>query len=399
MIREVVKIAIDGEVQDDLVLQIAEIEVEEHVDAADVFRVRLSLAVRADGTWSHLDDARFSIWNRIAIHAGYAADHALLIDGYITHVSVALSGTGGDESYLELTGMDASVAMDLEDKQVAWINKKDSDIAQEIFAGHGLAWEVEDTLLQHGERVATILQSESDIRFLRRLAARNGFECYVKGGKGFFRSPNLQEPPQKVLALQFGAETNVTSARFEVDGTPATRLEIRRVDPFEKREEREALGELPRRQLARRALPALRPGAREGRRLLKQQPSIAATEMQGRLRAGYHGADTFVTASGEIDGRSYGAVLRAKRLVALKGAGATHSGLYYVTRVRHHLTPDAYAQSFDACRNAVGVLGTEPFAAPQGPIPLTLSAGDTGSSGRNRELPAQHGGPRTPGGS
>jgi len=302
MIREIVTVSVNGARQDDLLADIADIEVEEHVESADVFRVRLSISVRADGSWRYLDDARLAVWNRLAIRAGYGDDHELLIDGYITHVNASLSGSGAEESFLELTGSDASAVMDLEDRQVAWANKKDSDIAQEIFGAYGLAWEVEDTELLHGERLATILQSESDIRFLQRLAARNGFECYVKGDKGHFRSANLEQPPQKPLAVQFGSETNVTALRFEADGTPPSQLEIRRIDPFEKRDEREVLGELPERPLGKRSLAVARAGVRVGRRVLRQQPAVSKQELRARLRAGYEGAGRFVVASGEIDG-------------------------------------------------------------------------------------------------
>jgi len=382
MIREIVTLAIDGKDQDDLVADIAEIEVEERLDAADVFRVRLSVGLRPDGTWSHADDGRFAIWRRLSLRAGYPGDHDVLIDGYITHVDLVLSS--GAESYLEITGMDGSAVMDLEDKQAAWSNKKDSDIAQEIFAAHGLSWEVEDTTTT----VATILQSETDIRFLRRLARRNGFECHVKGRRGYFRSANLQEPPQKVLALEFGSETNLASLRIAVDGTAPTTVELRRVDPVEKRVDGEKLAELPRRRLGSRTLKALRGGARDGRRLLRRQPAVSTAEMRARLRAGYDAAGAFVTIAGEIDARAYGAVLRARRLVTIKGAGASYSGLYYVTRVLHRFTAEGYEQSFDAHRNAVGLLGDESFATSPGPTAI-VPRGDAGAPGGNRLLVAQ----------
>src|SRR3712207_7201341 len=49
-----------------------------------------------------------------------------------------------------------------------------------------------------------LFRSETDIQFLRRLARRNGFECFVKGGVGAFRKPALAEPPLPVLAAHFG---------------------------------------------------------------------------------------------------------------------------------------------------------------------------------------------------
>lgn len=390
ILRELAVLSINGTRRSDLLQDVAELEVDEQVEAADVFRIRLSSARLADGSWRHLEDPDLAIWNRISIQAGYPDSHELLIDGYITHVDVALSGSGAEDSFVELSGTDASVVMDLQDRQVAWPNKKDSDIAQAIFDAHGLAWEVEDTELLHGERLATILQSETDIRFLQRLAARNGFECFVRGNRGYFRSANLTDPPQKPLTVPVG---NLTALRFAIDGTPPTELEIRRLDPFEKREDREVLSALPERQLARRNLATLRGATRPGRRLVRQA-TVSRQELQARLRAGYAGASGFAVASGELDGRSYGAVLRSRRLVAIGGAGPSHSGHYYVTRVRHVFSGDSYVQSFEARRNAIGLLGTESFAAPPARPPITPGAGPAASPG-NRLLPAQQ--PRQPG--
>jgi late control gene D protein (GPD) len=388
IVRELAVLSINGTRRNDLLPDVAELEVEEQVDAADVFRIRLTSAQLADGSWRHLEDPDLAIWNRIAIQAGYPDNHELLIDGYITHVDVALSGSGAADSFVELSGTDASVVMDLQDRQVAWPNKKDSDIAQAIFDAYGLSWEVEDTELLHAERLATILQSETDIRFLQRLAARNGFECFVRGNRGYFRSANLQDPPQRPLTVPVG---NLTTLRFAVDGTPPTELEIRRLDPFEKREDREVLSALPERQLARRSLATLRGDTRPGRRLLRQQPTVSRQELQARLRAGYAGASGFAVASGELDGRSYGAVLRSRRLVAIGGAGPSHSGHYYVTRVRHVFSGDSYVQSFEARRNAIGLLGTESFAAPPARPPITPGAGAPAIG--NRLLPAQQSSP------
>jgi phage protein D len=388
-IRELLILSVNGTRRDDLRSSYSEVEIEEHAECTDVFRIRFPVVPKGNRTWTHLDDADLAIWNRIAIRAGYPDDHDVLIDGYITHVDLVLSGSGADESYLELTGGDPSVVMDLQDRQRAWPNKKDSDIAVEVFEAYGLGWEVEDTEFTHAEKAVTIMQSETDIRFLQRLAARNGFECFVKGGRGFFRSANLETPPQPKITVPVG---NALHLRFEVDGTPATELELRRVDPFEKRVDREVLAGLPERQLARRSLAALRGSDRTGRRMLRQQPTAAKQEMRARLRAGYAAASRFVTLSGELDGRSYGGVLRAKRLVTIDGTGPSHDGNYYVTRVRHMFYPDSYVQSFDARRNAVGAFGTEAAGSALAPI----VPGAAASPGK-RLLPAQHTGSLTSG--
>jgi phage protein D len=397
VITEVVRILIDGEPADDLVPDVVAVDVEEGVDMADVFAVRLAVVVRADGSWSHVDDPRFQVWKRLTVEAGYADATETVIDGYVTGVEVFLSGD--QEPYLELAGMDATALMDLEDKQLAWPNKKDHEIAQEIFGGYGLSHEVEDTLVQHAEAVSTVLQSETDIRFLRRLAARNGFECHVKGARGFFRGPNLQDPPQKTVALGAGDDASLVSVTTRVDGTPATAPEVRRVDPVEKQEEVKHLAETPRRRLGADTLAGLRGDLPDGRVLLRRQAPASVTEMEARLRGAYEGATRFVVLEGEVDARAYRAVLRARGLVTVKGIGERYSGLWYVTRVRHAFTADGYTQRFEAYRNGLGPTGEERFAAavlPQ-PIAAGTQAGVSRPTG-NRVLPAQQAGSALAGG-
>jgi phage protein D len=387
MITEVVRALIDGRSQNAMVPDIALLEVEEDLEQAAAFRLQLAITTRSDGSWTYVDDKPFQVWRRFALEAGYPGATETLIDGYVTHVELMIGAEG--EPYLELSGLDLSAKMHLSEKQLAWPNKKDHEIAREIFSSYGLRPEVEDTVATHAEAVATILQSETDIRFLRRLAARNGFECHVRGGTGYFRSPNLQAAPQKTLAIEFGGETNLAEVRIRVDGTPATVAEIRRVDPVAKREEREHLQATPRRTLGERPLAGLRTGLPDGRQLLRRELAASPVEMRGRLRHAYEGASRFVTAEGEIDGRVYRAVLRARQLVTIKGVGETYSGLYYVTRVRHSFTIEGYTQHFEAYRNGLGLTGQERFAAAALPLAITPALAGASRPSGNGALPAQ----------
>jgi phage protein D len=359
MVTEVVRIFIDGVPQDDLVPDVVEVEAEEDVASAGVFRLRLALHPRPGGSWNYLDDERFQVWRRISLHAGYPGQTGTLFDGYLTHVHVAARSEG--EPFLEISGLDATAIMDLEDKQVAWGNKRDDEIARAVFSSYGLRAEVETTTTRHLEPSSTIMQSETDIRFLRRLALRNGFECFVRGTTGVFRSPDMQQPPQPPLAVEFGAETNLSDIRISVDGTPATAAEIRRIDPLEKRLDIRRLTTSPRRPLGAHSLAALRSGVPQGRVFVRRHASADPEEMTGRLRQAYQAATEFVRVEGAIDSRLYRNVLRSRRLVAIKGVGRAFSGLYYVTSVRHSFTVDGYTQRFEAYRNGLGLLGIERF--------------------------------------
>ena len=118
-------------------------------------------------------------------------------------------------------GQAGLLLMDRVDVLQDWPGKKDSDIADKIFTTYGLTAKVEDTTLVHDDQVSTIIQRETDIQFLKRLALRNGYECFVDGDTGYFRPPQVADTPQPVLAVQFGDETNVNRFQLEVNALAA----------------------------------------------------------------------------------------------------------------------------------------------------------------------------------
>jgi phage protein D len=377
VITETVLVRIDGEPEPDLVADLLSVEAEEDVDRAGVFTLRFAATLAADGRWSNVDDPRLRVWRRVTVELGYGGTVGTVVDGYVTHVEAAL-GIDTHTAYVEVSGMDASAAMNVAEKRVTWPDKHDHEIATEIFGSYGFSCEVQDTVTLHERKGDTVVQADTDIRFLRRLAARNGFECRVRGATGIFRPPNLTEPPQRTLVLSGGADGNLVRCAATVDGTPATLAEIRAIDPVAKTEVTRSLGSSPQRALGADGLVALRAGWPPGRTQVRGEPVTSRLEQDARLRQVYEAAERFVTLTGEIDSRAYRSVLRAGRLVTVRGMGESHSGLYYVSRVRHSVTDDEYRQTFEAYRNGVGLTGREQF----GPAPPALVA--TGGAGTRR---------------
>jgi phage protein D len=397
MITEIARVRIDGKPQDDLVPDIVEIGVDESVDEADVIRLRLAVTRRLDGTWTYLDDPRFALWRRLTVEAGYQPAAEVLFDGYLTHTVVNF--VLDEDPYLEVSGMDATALMNLGERRRPWPNKTDHEIARIVFGSYGLSTEVEDTLVQQTETNAVTMQNESDIQLLRRLAHRNGFECRVRGGVGLFRGPSLGGRPQKLLAMGYGPEANLASLTIRVDGTPGFEPQMRRIDPFGKREDAKALRDLPEHRLGKDTLRDLRAGLPGGDFLVTRQAPASTAEMEAWLRAAHRPAGRFATAHGEIDSRAYRAMLRPGRPVAIKAAGERHSGLYYVSRVGHAFTVDGYTQVFEAYRNAVGVTGAEDFTPPAAPEPIPPGGDAAGIRlDGNRVLPARQVNTLLPGG-
>src|SRR5262245_24997282 len=102
-----------------------------------MWRLRVPLLLEKDGTWSLLDDERFRVWKPVVIAAGLGGDVEELISGYVTHVRPVFDPDPA-HCILEVWGLDGSVLLDREDKLKDWPNKKDSDIASEIFGAYGL---------------------------------------------------------------------------------------------------------------------------------------------------------------------------------------------------------------------------------------------------------------------
>src|SRR5262249_34276855 len=348
----------DGEVhvpRTDLV----SLEVELDSELASMFRLRLAIIQQRNGTWTYLDEERFRIWKPLTVTAGFDTSAEALMSGYITHVKPAFDPDPA-QCTLEIWGMDGSVLMDREEKLFAWPDAKDSTIASQIFSRYKLVPVVDDTKVEHKQAVSTILQRETDMQFLKRLALTNGCECYVEGRKGYFRKPQVGAKPQPVLAVHFGEQTNVNRLSIEVNALTPTNVTMFQVDRTSK-EVRDAIvtsSEQPALGATRGFLP---PGIAQGQTYISMNVTTGRPEMLALCEGLFHEAEWFVTAEGEIAGNQYGHVLKPHGTVTIKGVGATYSGIYYVTHVTHSFTSSGYTQSFRAKRNALMPTGAEDF--------------------------------------
>jgi phage protein D len=366
MERETFTITIDGEEVSDLYPDLVSLEVELDDELAAMFRLQIAIALQPDGAWTYLDDERFRVWQPVTITAGLESGTEELISGYITHVKPSFAADM-TQCTLAIWGMDASVLMDREEKLKDWPNKKDSDIAAEVFSQYGLTPETEATAVIHDEAISTTIQRETDIQFLRRLALRNGFECYVEGTTGYFRSPQLNASPQPLLAVHFGDETNVQQFSLDVNALMPANVAMFQIDRVTKEmldvttetSQQPALGETD-------ASGLLTAGMNPGVVVVGGVVATGHPEMTALCQGLYDQGSWFVTGEGSVAANDYGHVLKARQTVIIKGVGETYSGIYYVTHVTHAFTPEGYAQSFRVKRNGLLPTGAEEFSASAG---------------------------------
>jgi phage protein D len=343
------------------------IDVEDNATVADMLRLRIALAVDAAGSkWNMLDEELFPRLTSLKVGVRVGSGRTVpLIAAYVIETHADMSNVPG-ESVLSVIGMDPTVLMHLEEKVKAWPNMADSDVATAIFGdrAYGFTPVVDTTKWKRDENDHTLIQRGSDIQFLKRLADRNGFECFVEVNdetgdvEGHFHAPKHDQNPQGVLSVNMGSATNVNAFGVRFDMLGPTTAHVTGIDiasdedqPAESTDAEETgLG-------STKATEVDRP-----RTVLLSGTGMAnGGELQALAQAVVDRSAWAIVAEGELNAAAYGGVLRAKRPVSVRGAGRAFSGTYYVEKVLHSFTSDGYTQRFTLRRNAVGLTGREKF--------------------------------------
>jgi phage protein D len=344
MARVRLLLEVDGQEAADLYPDITQVEVELDEDEPAVFRIELTVALGSDGAWSHVDDERLAPWKRVVIQVGFDDGFESLVSGYVTRIDTTFEADLA-RCRVELWGVDGAALLDRTERLRAWPDKKDSDIAGAIFTEYALTPTVDATSPVHGAAVSTIVQRETDLQFLRRLARRNGFECFVEDGNGYFRAPPPPTDSQPVLAVHFGEQTTVAAFAVRLDARTPTDIGMFQLDRAEKT------------MLSTMVTSGLSPTEA----FVAMNASTGLAEMQPLCQSLYDRSDWFVTGEGVVDGIRYGNVLRPRRPVTIKGVGERHSGVYAVSHVTHTIDAGGYAQRFRVKRNALRPTGAEDF--------------------------------------
>ncbi|HEX9986264.1 MAG TPA: contractile injection system protein, VgrG/Pvc8 family [Thermoanaerobaculia bacterium] len=360
------KLTVGGSpIPEELASAIQQVEVEEHAEMAAILRLRAAVGVRPDGSgWTVLDDGTFQRLARVGLSAIAGSSGAqTLIDGYVIESSVTFSPEPGG-SVLTVVAMDGSVLMNLEEKVRRWPAAADSDIASTIFGEYGFSARVAATAQAHAEEQQTTMQRGTDIQFLQTLARRNGYECYVEvaadGSEtfGFFQPPDMQQPPIGVLSINLGEATNVDAFQLRHDMLRPVHAKVKGLEIEDASEQLITAEGMSLQVLGSDStVPADQP-----RTVLLAQTGLAyGGDWQTLAQAVVDRSSWAVTAEGELNTATFGAILRARRMVSVRGIGRLFSGAWYVHRVLHTFSADGHKQRFTLRRNATGLAGNETF--------------------------------------
>lgn len=395
------KLAFDDEPVDTLFYgDVVSLTVAEHTAGASTLQLRLVTSRTDDGSWRYLEDSRLALFSKVSVKLGFTGGGGLaallgalagglggaggndglepIFDGYITTVEAGLGSVPGG-AYIDISAMDTSVLMSLEEKIVAWPNLSDGDIVSQIVASYGVPVQAESTATVRQANDTTILQRATDIQFVRELAQRNGMEFYFETDKdsgevmAYFRPPQLDGTPQPDLAIQFGEQSNLSNFTARLNGQRPLNVKVAQVDIKANSPNSVQVGDSQLAPLGASDAAALvggplgsliTPKEAQAQMLVLGPPTSDATELRTLAQAVRDEASWLISARGEVNGSAYQSVLRPRRLVLVKGAGTPYSGKYYVTSVVHELKSDSscsYMIKFEARRNARDLDGSESF--------------------------------------
>jgi hypothetical protein len=244
--------------------------------------------------------------------------------------------------------------MDREDKVVAWSDLTDSAAVSAIVSQASLVPDVETTPAGHFESKHTLIQRETDLAFVRRLARRNGNLFWVTCDEFGVETAHFKRPPldgeaacDLVINLT-DPRSNVTSLEISWDVERPTKAEAAELDLNNKSDISGSVESSPLTALGGIALADI---VSDPRVVRVAAPVDDNGDLHARSEGAVIDASFFLRASGSTTLRALGKVLRAHTLVNLRGVGSRHSGLWFCSAVRHAIDQTEHIMDFELMRN------------------------------------------------
>lgn len=309
---------------------------------------------------------------RVILMATIGGIPEVLMDGIIKHHEIVPSATQGS-STLKVIGEDISAVMDLipfsglpypamsDDVRVMAILGK--------YAMFGLVPSVTPALAVDvpvpTQRIPT--QQGTDLSYINDLAAENGYVFYIEPGplpgvSQAYWGPQIKIGlPQPSLNVNLDSWTNVESLNFRYNPEQAVTPFVYLQEPISKMT---IPVPIPPVTPLNPPLGAITPVPQR----FEYLENTAKMTVPQALMVGMAKAATtadVVSGDGSLDVLRYGRVLKARQLVAVRGAGPAYDGLHYVQSTTHKIKRGEYKQSFTLARNglisSLPIVPTLPF--------------------------------------
>ncbi len=304
--------------------------------------------------------------NRVVMQVWLGVMPEVLFDGFITHRQV-LPGHSPGEARMILSGEDVRVMMALHEISMPWPAMPHHVRAQAILAKYLLYFASPPVVLPPLQLSVPLpnecipAQSGTDLDYVEDLAEQVGHVFYVEPGPlpmtntVYWGQENRLGKPQRALSTNMGSSTNVEQISFGYDAMQPLMV-LGMVQDARLGVMLPVVGTPPL-QVPLAPLPAM---ATQGANLrtvqVKHGGNTDLPTAMARAQSETRRSSNAVVARGELDALRYGALLRANRLVGVRGAGAMHDGFWLVNEVTHSIRRGSYRQSFVLAREGFGPL-------------------------------------------
>lgn len=329
------------------------VEVHERMGEMTTYRIRYGFDI-VEGDFPALIDPRLDAGSELAVIAPLDDKNHYLVKGPVIAQQIHFEHGGGG-SYLEVQGSDTLVAMDREIKSESWQDLTDSDVVSAILSQYGYTPDVATTDAGHFETKHSLVQCDSDLRFVRRLARRNGFLFWISCDENgvetaHFKRPVLDGEPMVNIDINLGTN-HIGALDISWDVERPTSVVAAQLNLNDKSTIDGNLAQSPLLPLGTDGLDVITGDVRS---LHFVAPVDDAGDLQARSAGALIEAGWFIRAQCETSMNALGAIVRAHTLVNLRGIGTRHSGKYYVAAVRHVIDPSAHKMEIELIRNGWG---------------------------------------------
>lgn len=297
---------------------------------------------------------------RVVLVAVIGGSAEVLMDGVMTRHEAA-PGAAESGGGLTITGEDLSRVMDYADSSGTAYPATSPEARVSLILGKYASLGVMPKIVSSGVNDVPTANDfiprhqGRDLGYLRQLAEQAGHVFYLEpgptpGSSIAYWGPELRaEAPQPALSVNFGPRTNVQSLSFSFDPESAAKPAAFTQDPQSKEAQEVSVGDTSSLSPRLAAVAPLRKRDVLRSETSKLSPGWAAQHAKAQAAR----TEQSVTASGTLDVLQYGRVLKARRLVGVRGAGEAFDGLYHVRSVTHRITRGQYLQDFTLVRNGL----------------------------------------------
>jgi phage protein D len=329
-----------------------EIRVVEAVGSSTVFSLTFDFAIQ-EGDLPLLAEPRLGPQSEIAVRVPDGDASAVLVRGPVTRQRISLV-TGGEGSAVEVQGADATVTLGREHKVHVWAATTDAAAILKVLTDAG--WTPVVDLpggVVHSDMKNSLVQRESDLQLVRRLAGRNGcwfwlsYEPMTALPMAHVARPPVDGVPDVHFHLN-GAQRNIDTATVEWDAERVVTAQAEHREAFGATDLNGGVDRSPLQGLADNALADI---VAEPVSAQISMPVDDAGDLLARSEAALIDDGWFVKVQLQARARVLHRVVRAHTVAELHGAGSRHSGKYLVSKVAHRIDDAEHWMDVTLVRN------------------------------------------------